>query len=100
MMPYNQIAKQVIDFQKTSFTSWYDAMALMQDQATSAVDTLLDQNTWIPEEGRQAILSWINVYQEERNRLKDYIDEGFTGIEKQLSGKKAAPVANKVKKQV
>lgn len=95
-MPYQQIAKQVVDFQKTSFTSWYDAVALMQDQATSAVDTMLDQSTWIPEEGRQAILSWVNVCQEERDRLKAYIDDGFSGIEKQMSGmKKAAPAKAK-----
>lgn len=96
MMPYKQIAKQVVDFQKSSFTSWYDAVALMQDQATSAVDTMLDQSTWIPEEGRQAILSWVNVCQQERDRLKTYIDDGFSGIENQLAGtKKTAPAKPK-----
>ncbi len=100
MMPYKQITKQVVDFQKTSFTSWYDAVALMQDQATSAVDTMLDQTTWIPEEGRQAILSWVNVCQEERDRLKTYIDDGFSGIEKQLSGMKKAATAKAKKTSV
>ena len=95
-MPLNQIAKQVVDFQKTSFTSWYDAVVLMQDQATSAMDTMLDQSTWIPEEGRQAIQGWINVCQSERDRLKTYIDDGFSGIEKQfVTVKKAAPSKTK-----
>lgn len=95
-MAYNQIAKQVIDFQKTSFSSWYDAVTLIQNQASSAVDTMLDQSTWIPEDGRQAILSWIDVCEQERDRLKRYIDDSFTGVEKLVSsGKKSSPAKAK-----
>lgn len=96
-MAYNQIAKQVIDFQKTSFSSWYDAVSLMQNQAVSTLDTMLDQSTWIPEEGRQAISSWINVCEQERDRLKSYIDDSFTGAEKLVATAKK-PSAAKPKK--
>ena len=46
-MEYTQITKQVLDFQKMSFSNWYDAVALLQDQATSAMDMVLDKNTWM-----------------------------------------------------
>jgi hypothetical protein len=97
MMDYSQMTKQVMDFQKISFTSWYDALSLLQDQANSAMDTMLEQSSWIPEEGRQAMSSWINVCQEERDRLKNYIDDSFSGIEKHV-GTAGKPAPAKVKK--
>lgn len=97
-MEYSQITRQVLDFQKMSFSNWYDAVALLQDQAKTAMDMVLDQNTWMPEEGRKAIQSWVNAYQQERGRFKSYVDEGFAGLEKIMAeGKKA--VQPKPKKQ-
>jgi len=84
MMQYNQIAKQAIDFQKSSFNSWYNAVTMVQDQAAAAVDTMMNQNRLVPEEGRQAIKSWVNVCQEERNRFKAYVEDSFSGFEKRL----------------
>ncbi|MGD9369175.1 MAG: hypothetical protein PVH87_25940 [Desulfobacteraceae bacterium] len=60
MMGTNPITKQVLDFQKGAFSSWYGAMSILQEQAAFTVDTMLNQASWIPEEGRQAILSWSN----------------------------------------
>lgn len=97
-MAYNQIAKQVIDFQKTSFSSWFDAVSLMQNQAVSTLDTMLDQSTWVPEEGRQAISSWINVCEQERDRFKRYIDDSFTGAEKLVAPAKKSAAAKTAKK--
>lgn len=90
MTPYNEIAKQVIDFQKTSFSSMYEAVATLQDQAVDAVDTMLDQSTWLPEEGRKAIRGWVGACQEERDRFKSYVDDGFSGLAKYLGAEKPA----------
>lgn len=88
MTPYDQIAKQMIDFQKTSFSSIFDAMATLQDQAVNSVDSVLDQTTWLPDDGRKAIRSWVDACQEERDRFKSYVDDGFNGLQKYLgSGK-------------
>ena len=97
MMEYNQITKQAIDFQKTAFNSWYNAVTMVQDQATSAVETMMNQTSLVPEDGRQAIKSWVNACQEERNRFKSYVEAGFSGFEKHLTPKsKAAPVESKI----
>ncbi|MBC2709732.1 MAG: hypothetical protein HGJ94_01565 [Desulfosarcina sp.] len=85
MMEYNKIAKQAIDFQKSSFTSWYNAVTMVQDQAASAVDTMMNQTSLVPEEGRQAIKSWVNACQEERNRFKSYVEDSFRDLEKNLA---------------
>ncbi len=97
-MEYTQITKQVLDFQKVSFLNWYDALAMLQDQTTSAMSIVLEQNAWIPEDGRKAIQSWVSACPQERGRLKSYVDDGFSGIEKFMAESKKA-VQPKVKKQ-
>ncbi|MBC2744925.1 MAG: hypothetical protein HGJ93_18345, partial [Desulfosarcina sp.] len=49
MMEYNQITKQAIDFQKSIFTNGYNAVAMIQDQAVAAVDTMMNQTSLVPE---------------------------------------------------
>ena len=94
MMEYNQITKQAIDFQKTAFNSWYNAVAMVQDQAATAVDTMMNQTSLVPEEGRQTIKTWVNACQEERDRFKFYVEEGFRGLEMRLAPeRKTAPKA-------
>ena len=85
MMEYNQITKQAIDFQKNAFNSWYNAVAMVQDQAASAVETMMNQTSLVPEDGRQAITGWVNACQEERNRFKSYVEDSFSGLEKHLA---------------
>lgn len=95
-MEYTEITKQVIDFQKMSFSNWYNAVAMVQDQTTSAMDMVLNQSTWVPEEGRKAVQGWLDACEQERNRFKAYVDEGFTSMEKYLAtGKKAASAKTK-----
>ena len=82
MMEYNQITKQAVVFQKNLFESTYNIVANAQDQATEAMDTLMNQTQLVPEEGRQIIKSWITAGQEARDRFKSYVEEGFSGLEK------------------
>ena len=53
------IAQQMIDMQKAALSSFTDAATLAQNQAAQTVKMSLDQATWIPDQGRQAILSWM-----------------------------------------
>ena len=65
-MEFTEITKQLIDFQKMSFSNWYNAVAMVQDQSTSAMDMMLDQSTWVPEDGRKVVQNWLD----ERNQNK------------------------------
>jgi hypothetical protein len=97
-MEYDQIAKQVIDFQKISIDNWFSTVALVQDQAASAVGKMLDQTGWMPAEGRKAIQSWMSACTGERDRLKSYVDESFAGANKLLAKpRKTSPAAAKPK---
>ena len=62
MMEAHPITKQVLDFQKGAFSSWYGAMSIIQEQAALTVDTMLNQAIWIPAEGRKAIKNWSEVF--------------------------------------
>ena len=85
MLDVSKTVKQAIGLQKGAFTGWYDAIALVQDQAVSAMDLMLDQVGLVPEEGRNAISSWVSACQQERGRLKSYMDAGFSNLEKLIS---------------
>ena len=65
-MDSSKIAKQMIDFQKTTFDNTFNAMVLLQEQAESMASTALDQATWMPEEGRTAINDWLKAYKKGR----------------------------------
>jgi hypothetical protein len=92
-MNTNEFTKQALDLQKGTFASWYDAMSIVQDQVVLAVDKLLDQTAWIPDEDRQVISRWVGTCKNERDRYKVYMEESFSVIENQLAQKpRDAPV--------
>jgi hypothetical protein len=97
MIKASQLAQQMIDFQKFSFLSCYDAAAAMQDQATSAMDLMLTQAAWVPSEGRQAISAWMDTCQQERDRLKAYVEKSYTSLDIFFTDK-PAPAPAKTKK--
>jgi len=80
-MDSSKIAKQMIDFQKTTFDNTFNAMVLLQEQAESMAGTILDQATWMPEEGRKAINDWLKAYKKGREDFKKGVDENFTRVE-------------------
>ena len=91
-METTKITKQAFNFQKMTFENWYKAMTLVQDQAVSTMDKMLDQATWLPEDGRNAIQNMVGVIQDERDRFKGYMDDSFVSIEKVFAPKPAAKV--------
>ena len=80
----NEITKQMIDFQKTAFASWYDAVTLMQDQTTNAVDNMLSQSGLLPDEGSKTLNKWVEVFKTNRKNLKKQVDDGFKQAEQLL----------------
>ena len=76
-MYQDNIAKQIIDFQKTAFENSYGAMVILQGQAQVAFNTVLEQTPWVPEEGRKVIDEWIQMSETGRDTFKRLIDDGF-----------------------
>jgi hypothetical protein len=94
MMEANQLTKQLLDFQKGVFFSWYGAAAIMQDQVAMTVGAMLTRTSWVPvpDQWGQDILRWVSACTKERDRFKGYMEESLSGLEKCLVPEfKAAP---------
>ena len=76
-----KIAKQMIDFQKTTFDNTFSAMVMLQEQTERMASTLLDQATWMPEEGKKAINDWVSAYKKGREDFKKSVDDNFKKVE-------------------
>ncbi|HJO63343.1 MAG TPA: hypothetical protein QF571_11060 [Desulfobacterales bacterium] len=80
-MDQKQILKQMIDANKTTFDNTFNAMVLLQEQTEGMVNTLLDQATWLPAEGKKAIEEWVGAYKKGCETFKDMVDGSFNKVE-------------------
>jgi len=80
-MDQKKILKGMIDFNNAAFNNSFNTMATMQEQMEKVTKTLMTQATWLPEEGRKALMDWIGAYKEGRERFKASVDESFKAVE-------------------
>ena len=76
-MDQKQIAKQMIDFNKTAFDNTYSAIIVMQDQTEKLVSSFLEKATWLPEQGKTSINQYLTTYKKGREDFKMSADENF-----------------------
>ena len=77
-METENIAKQMIEFQKTAFDNTFSAMVALQDQTEKMVNLSLEQSVWLPENGKKAINAWTEAYKKGRDDFKKFVDENFS----------------------
>jgi hypothetical protein len=75
------IAKQIIDFHKATFDNTFNSLAILQEQTEKMVQTVLQQATWMPVEGKEAIKEWINIYKKGRVDFKAAADKNYKKVE-------------------
>ncbi len=80
-MDPKQIAKQIVDFNKTAFDNSFDAMSVIQDQTEKMVNAMMDQTAFFPEEGKKAVNDWIKTCKKGREEFKEAADENFKKVE-------------------
>ena len=61
-MDPKQIAKQIVDFNKTAFDNSFNAMSVVQDQTEKMVSAMMEQTAFFPAEGKKAVTDWIKTY--------------------------------------
>ncbi|HOE71937.1 MAG TPA: hypothetical protein PLE36_14050 [Deltaproteobacteria bacterium] len=83
-MDQKTMVKQAFDFQKSAFDNVYRSMVTIQDQAEKSVSFFLDRVPWMPEESKQLILEWGNMYKKGRDDLKRAVDDGYDKMESYL----------------
>ncbi len=80
-MEQQQIIKQMIEFGHATFNNAYNANTLFQDQIERVANTVLDQSTWIPSEGRKAIDNWAATMKTGRDNFKKYMDDSYKQVQ-------------------
>ena len=75
-----QIAKQMINFNKTAFDSGYSAMTMVYEQNEKMMETFLNQATWMPAEGKKAIEESLAAYRDGCNDFKKIVDDNYAKV--------------------
>jgi hypothetical protein len=81
-MDQKQLLKQMIEFNQAAFNNTFNAMVMLQDQFERVANTVLEQATWLPEEGRNAVENWVQSYKTGRDNYKQYMEESYQQVEK------------------
>ncbi len=80
-MDQKQIAKQMIQFNKTAFDNSFNAMTMVYEQNEKMVNAFLTQATWLPEDGKTAINDWLKAYQTGCADFKKMVDDSYQKVE-------------------
>ena len=83
-MDQKQAFKQMVEFNRGAFNNAFNAMVMVQDQNETLANTLLNQATWLPEEGKQAVKEWVAAFKKGREEYKKAVDEAFSKVEAYL----------------
>jgi len=81
MMDQKQMAKQMVQFNKTAFDNSFKAMTLVYEQNEKMLEAFLAQATWMPEEGRKALKDWMESYKKGCQDFKRMVDENYERVE-------------------
>ena len=85
-MDPKQIAKQMIQFNKTAFDNTFNAMTVLQEQTEKMMGMYLEQAPLLPAEGKKAINDWLKTYKKGREDFKTAVDENYKKVEDFFAG--------------
>lgn len=80
-----KMAKQMIDFNKSSFDNTFNALTMLQEQYERMINSFMDQAVWLPEEGKKALNEWLDSYKKGREAFKETVDTSFKKVEDYFS---------------
>lgn len=81
MMNNKVILKQIVQFNKTAFDNTFKAMKMAQEHGEKMLTALLDQATWLPEEGKKTITDWVKAYKKGVDDFKATVDEQYKKVD-------------------
>ncbi|HRR42430.1 MAG TPA: hypothetical protein P5244_14445 [Syntrophales bacterium] len=80
-MDTSKVAKQTIEFYKTTFNNTFNVLMMLQEQTQRLLKLQLDQTSGIPEEGKKVIAEWVKNYKKGCEEFKNAVDESFKRVE-------------------
>mgnify|MGYP001765735383 CR=1 FL=1 len=85
-MEPKQFAKQMIQFNKAAFDNTFNAMTVLQEQTEKMVNRFIEQNPWMPAEGKKAVYDWVRAYKRGRDDFKVAVDDNYRKVEEFFAG--------------
>lgn len=86
-METSNMAKQMINFQKTLFENSFNAMSMVQDQTEKMINNFLTQLPWVNEDAKKTINNSVDFYKKARTDFKKAVDDGFVKMEELFAQK-------------
>jgi polyhydroxyalkanoate synthesis regulator phasin len=71
----------MVDFNRSAFNNAFNAMVMVQDQTETLSNTMLNQATWLPEEGKKALQEWVEAFKKGREEYKKTVEDAFKKVE-------------------
>ena len=85
------IARQLIEFHKSTFDNTFDSLTALQQQTENMIQAFLMQAGWLPSEGREVINQWVDIYKKGQIDFKKTMDENYAKVEEYFSTATAEP---------
>jgi hypothetical protein len=79
-------AKQMLDFNRTTFANTFGAMCLYQEQSEKMMTAFVEKADWIPSEGKKAITDMAATFRQSCSEFKKAVDENFVKAEALFAG--------------
>ena len=76
-----QIAKHMIDFNKTDFYNKFSALKKLHEQTERIVTRFWEDSPKFPEEGKQVISEWMKSYKEGREDFEKRLNDDYKKVE-------------------
>lgn len=75
---------RMIDYQKQFFDNGFKLLSMFQSQGEKITNMVIDQNPWIPDDGKRICSYWTDAYQKQLDNCKKVVDTNFSKIEETL----------------
>lgn len=79
-MDQKQMMKQMLEMNKIACDSTFQSIVTIQEQTQAVTSKLIDQASWLPEEGKKAINEWLATYKKGREDFKKLVDDAFANV--------------------
>ena len=98
-MDPTQVAKQMIDFQKTAFQNFFNAVSMYQDLTSRVTHLAINQIPGLPDEGKETYTFWMELYKKGREDFKNAVVDVYDKMAEECcsdpgKGRKSGSKAN------
>jgi len=81
MMDVKKMAKQMIDFYKTSFENSFAAMMMLHEQMDRLANLYWGQMVNVPDEVKKGLAEWSKSYRKNCEDFKKVVEDSFKKLE-------------------